>query len=75
MAHCYQMKPTPPDMEYLGDGAPGRQPLGAHQAEHAHLTVANGYGLGFVCANDQLTDPTTSEDWVSAMADLWCLPN
>ena len=62
-------------MEYLGDGPPNRQPRGAHLAERVHLTVTNGYGLGFVRADDRVTDPNTSDEWIFAIGVLWRSPN
>ncbi|SYW83698.1 uncharacterized protein UHO2_03171 [Ustilago hordei] len=75
LLHCKQTIPVSPDMEYLGDGPPNRQPQGTYLAEHVHLTVTNGYGLGFVCANDQVTDPDTSDEWIFAIGVLWHSPN
>ncbi|KAJ1570955.1 hypothetical protein NDA11_006048 [Ustilago hordei] len=75
LSHCEQTIPVSPDMEYLGDSPPNRQPRGTHLAEHVHLTVTNGYGLGFVHADDQVTDPDTSNKWIFAIGVLWCSPN
>ncbi|CCF50036.1 uncharacterized protein UHOR_14182 [Ustilago hordei] len=75
LLHCKHTIPISLDMEYLGDSPPNRQPRGAHLAEHVHLTVTNGYGPGFICADDQVTDPDTSDEWIFAISVLWHSPN
>ncbi|CCF48101.1 hypothetical protein NDA11_001269 [Ustilago hordei] len=51
------------------------QPRGLHQAERAHLTVANGYGPRFVRSEEWVLDPVMSMGWATAMQVMWHLPD
>ncbi|SYW82086.1 uncharacterized protein UHO2_00571 [Ustilago hordei] len=73
LGHCKHTIPTHPGMEYPGNGTPSLQQWGLHQAEQAHLTVADGDGPGLVCSQEWTIDPVMTQDWVSAMHMIWHL--
>ncbi|SYW74705.1 uncharacterized protein UHO2_01571 [Ustilago hordei] len=87
LGHCEHTIPTHPGMEYPGDGTPSLQQRGSHQAERAHLTVAdgNGPGLSYVERHDHLFSerqphesmtesggpPDPIDSWVEPTIDEW----
>ncbi|SYW81835.1 uncharacterized protein UHO2_00340 [Ustilago hordei] len=70
--HCY-LAGLGHCMEYPGDGTPNMQLWGSHQAEQAHLTMADGNGPGLVHSQEQTIDPVMTQDWVTTMCMVWHL--